>query len=136
MLQTRNEIPKVANTSLGKIFRLVLIGTVPPCLEKNYERYRFSGKAPPGPYIVLRTRKKKSQSRKYFFMKNFSTGRNDPIRLRKKLETESPFRKSPYRPTCRAPNSKRNSQSRKYFIRKNFSTGTYRNGPPMLRKKL
>ena len=50
-------------------------------------------------YIGLRTRNL-SQSRKYFVRKIFSTGicRNGPIRLRKKLETESLFRKSTNRP--------------------------------------
>ena len=54
----QKNITRVANTSLGKIFRLVLVEVVPQGLKKNYERYRFSGKAPPGRYIVLRTRKK------------------------------------------------------------------------------
>ena len=55
--ENTKKIPRVANTSLGKIFRLVLV-EVHQGLKENYERYRFSGKAPPGRYIVLRTRKK------------------------------------------------------------------------------
>ena len=58
MVRTRTKIPRVANTSLGKNFRLVLVEKLPQGLKKNYERYRFSGKAPPGRYIVHRTRKK------------------------------------------------------------------------------
>ena len=82
--------------------------------------------------------KKSSQSRKYFVRKNFSTGtcRNGLIRLRKKLETESLFRKSPSRPIYRTPNSNKKSQSCKYFVRKNFSTYACRKGHPRSKNKL
>ena len=56
-LRTPKKIPRVANTSLGKIFRLVLVEKVPQGLKKNYERNRFSGKAPPARYTVVKMQK-------------------------------------------------------------------------------
>ena len=95
-------------------------------------------KSPSRPIYRALNSKKKSQSRKYFVRKNFSTVtcRNGLIRLRKKLESESLFRKTPFRPIYRAVKWKKNSQSRKYFVRKNFSTCTSRKVPPRSKKKL
>ena len=47
------KIPRAANTSLEKIFRLVLIENDSRGLKKIYEEYRYSGKAPTGRYTVL-----------------------------------------------------------------------------------
>ena len=43
---------------LGKIIRLIRVETTTHDSQKNYERNRFSGKAPPSRYIGLRTPKK------------------------------------------------------------------------------
>ena len=55
--RTRKTIPRGTNTSLGKIIQLVLVGMVPSCLEKNYECYSFSGKAPSGRYTLTELEK-------------------------------------------------------------------------------
>ena len=52
---TRKKIPRAANTSLGKFFRLVLIEKDYQGLKKIYEENGFSGKAPTGRHTVLNT---------------------------------------------------------------------------------
>ena len=106
--------------------------------KKNLWRKSLFRERPYRPIYRAVKWKKNSQSRKYFVRKNFSTDtcRNGSIRLRKKLETESLFRKSPSRPIYRAMKWKKNSQSRKYFDRKNVLTGTCRRGPPRSEKEL
>ena len=53
MLKIKKNITTLANTSLGKFFRLVLIENDAQVLKKIYEENGLSGKAPPGRYIVL-----------------------------------------------------------------------------------
>ena len=57
VLKMQKNITRVANTLLGKNFRLIRVETTHLVSQKNYERNRFSGKAPPGRYIGLRTPK-------------------------------------------------------------------------------
>ena len=98
-------ILRVANTSLGQIFRLVLIQKVHQGLKKKLVTISLFRKIPYRPTYRTGNTKKNSQGRQYFARKFFSTGtcRNGPIRLRKKLETKSLFRKSPFRPIYRTP---------------------------------
>ena len=113
VLKMQKNIARVANTLLGKIIRLVLVEKVPQSLKKNYERNRFSGKAPPGQSIGLPT-PKKIPSRKYFVRNNFSTG------TCRKIGNRVTFPEKPLQADISCSELEKKSQSRKYFVRKIF----------------
>ena len=88
--------PRIANTSLRKIFRLVLIEEVPQGLKINYERYRFSGKTPTGRYIVLRTRTKNLRVENTSLRKIFRLIRVEKVTQGiKKIMNENAFPEKP-----------------------------------------